>query len=107
MHVVRRVSVAAAGVELRRRRARWEDARYPVVWELLEPRILRAADFATLAAAEAGAAFGSFENNGTVRVDGMRVEGARSIVLQSDGKMIVAAWSAPKTPAGQILNDQA
>jgi len=53
------------------------------------------------------AAFGSFANNGTVRVEGTLVEGTRSIALQTDGKMVVAAWSAPKTPAGKVGIDQA
>jgi uncharacterized delta-60 repeat protein len=107
MNVVRRVSVAGAGVEVRRRRTGVEYERYPVVWELLEPRILWAVDVGALAVTEAGIAYGSFDSNGTVRVEGGLVEGTRSIVVQGDGKIILAAWSAAKTPAGQVHKDQA
>jgi hypothetical protein len=110
MHVVRRVAVRGAGVDVRPRLS--ENARYPVVWELLERRILWSASgnsstLAALAALAGEAAFGSFANNGTVRVEGTLVEGTRSIALQTDGKMVVAAWSGPKTPAGKVGIDQA
>jgi uncharacterized delta-60 repeat protein len=100
--------VVWAGISVRKACAA-ECVGWPIQFELLERRILWSASgstTSTLAALESGVAYGSFANNGTVRVDGDLVEGTRTIVVQRDGKVILAAWSAPKGQSGPTLDGQ-
>jgi uncharacterized delta-60 repeat protein len=100
--------VVWAGIRVRKACAA-ECVGWPIQFELLERRILWSASggsTSTLAALEAGVAYGSLADNGTVRVDGDLVEGTRTIVVQPDGNVILAAWSAPKGQSGPTLDGQ-
>src|SRR5688500_101213 len=103
MAVVRRVSVrrvSRQGAPVIARRAA-EDLRYPVVFELLEPRLMRSVDPGLSASSQtddAPAIDVGFADDGWAVVKAGGVDTAHAAVVQPDGKIVVAGWSAPYSP---------